>query len=355
MDASYRAQEARDIPTVNLAPFLGSPDQPQPGSSRSRAGRALVEALHGLGFAQVIGHGVSQREIDEALGWAKALFDLPYHHKMKAPHPPGPIPHRGYSGLGKEKVYSQADVEARADGVDVGQSLRKISDFKESYEIGSELDPVQQNIWLPPDILPGFRPAMTALYEKLCRVGEMVLHAIGVGLGLDGAALAALTKLMSDRSCQLRLLHYPAIAKEKLENEMLARLPAHHDWGTFTMLFQDKGGGLELRDPVTQAFLKAPPQQGAFVLNVGDMLQRFSNDYFTSALHRVSVPDPSTVDPLGIPPRHSIPFFVCPDFSHTVSTLPGFVAETSPAKYEPVRFDQYGAVISRYQYQGDGS
>ncbi|KAI0538530.1 oxidoreductase-like protein [Xylaria digitata] len=340
------------IATIDLSSFTDDSKQSHSDSDQVQAGRALVAALHTQGFAQVTGHGLSRVEIDKALNWTKMLFDLPYEDKMKAPHPPGPIPHRGYSGIGKEKVYSQDDFTVNGGEPD-GKSHRKISDFKESYEIGSECDPVQQNIWPPEDVLPNFRPYMTNLYLKLCAVSKIVLRAIAIGLSLDSTASAALMDLVSDHHCQLRLLHYPAISKEKLENEMIARLPAHHDWGTFTILFQDNRGGLELQDPATQRFLRAEPKEGAFVINIGDMLQRFTNDYFISAVHRVSVPDPDEVPATGIPARYSIPFFVCPDFSYTVSTHTEFTSEGNPAKYEPIRFDQYGAIVSKYQYQAD--
>ena len=159
------------------------------------------------------------------------------------------MPHRGYSGFGKEKVYSQDDV-ARHDGDgDVGKQLRKISDYKvclsgprsisrrrskigqESYEIGSEYDDQQQNIWLPEDTLPEFRAYMNALYDKLADVGKVVLEAFAVGLGLNADERTALMDLDSERHSQLRLLHYPALSKEKLQSELLARLPAHTDWG----------------------------------------------------------------------------------------------------------------------------
>ena|ERR1700712_910103 len=107
----------------------------------------------------------------------------------------------------------------------------RLTRWQESYEIGSENDPVQQNIWLPEDVLPQFSTYETALYERLAGVSKVVLDAIGVGLGLDVDATAALKELILDRHCQLRLLHYPAISKDKLENELLARLPAHNDWG----------------------------------------------------------------------------------------------------------------------------
>lgn len=101
-------------------------------SQRVTSAKVLVEALHSFGFAKVTGHGLSHTEVSEALGWVQKLFALPYDEKMKAPHPAGPMPHRGYSGIGKEKVYSQEDIDSHTgnnDG-DTGHELRKISDFK---------------------------------------------------------------------------------------------------------------------------------------------------------------------------------------------------------------------------------
>ncbi|KAH9905786.1 Clavaminate synthase-like protein [Xylariomycetidae sp. FL2044] len=342
----------RTVATIDISAFTAGPEQSVSDGDRTKAAQLLVEALHGFGFAKITGHGVSKHELDEAFTWVKRLFDLPYDDKMKAPHPAGPMPHRGYSGIGQEKVYSTADAKGHQGSDDVGKALRKISDFKESYEIGSEQDPVQQNIWLPDTVLPGYRRYMTALYDKLAGVSRTILETIAVGLSLESGEHTECMRLISDRSCQLRLLHYPAIKKDKLENELLARLPEHVDWGTITLLFQDDHGGLELKDAQSQQFLLAEPEEGSLVLNVGDMLQRFTNGYFVSALHRVSVPDPRSVSHAGIPARYSIPFFVCPEFSHTVSTLERFITPENPAKYEPVRFDEYGSEISKYQYQG---
>lgn len=126
--------EPRAVVTVDLSPFTTDSDD----SQKLHAGQTLVDALHKYGFAKVVGHGTKE-EIREALNWTKMLFDLPYSEKMKAPHPKGPIPHRGYSGIGQEKVYSQADVEKHSSSNGNGNSdgngnvrdaIRKISDFK---------------------------------------------------------------------------------------------------------------------------------------------------------------------------------------------------------------------------------
>lgn len=123
--------EARSIPTVDVSPFF-SQDPTTLNTQSLTSAKLLVEAFHSFGFAKVTGHGLGDHEISEALGWVQKLFDLPYDEKMEAPHPPGPMPHRGYSGIGAEKVYSQEDVEAhtRNGKADVSQVLRKISDFK---------------------------------------------------------------------------------------------------------------------------------------------------------------------------------------------------------------------------------
>ena len=80
---------------------------------------------------------------------------------------------------------------------------------------------------------------MTKLYERLSSVSKLVLDAIGVGLGLEGEERDALTQLLSDRHCQLRLLHYPPCSKEQLQNKLLARLPAHTDWGLVSRVNHD--------------------------------------------------------------------------------------------------------------------
>lgn len=336
------------IPTVDLTAFTSSSTHSD--ADRLAAGQAFVAVLHQYGFAKITGHGFTTDEISQAFEWNQRLFDLPYTEKMKAPHPPGPFPHRGYSGIDH---YGAADTTSTSTSPD-GQATRKISDLKESYEVGSVHDDQQPNIWLPDETLPGFRIYATFLYERLSGVGSILLTAISLGLGLNPQEHDALQDLASNHHSQLRLLHYPSVSKARLQHDVLARLPAHNDWGTFTMLFQDENGGLELQDPQTREFMRAElaPEEGELVLSVGDMLGRFTNDYFKSAVHRVSVPEIGAVDEeRGVPARRSIPFFIGPRPEHTVATLPRFVSGERPGKYEPVRFDKYGELVSKYHYQ----
>jgi isopenicillin N synthase-like dioxygenase len=110
-----------EIATVDLSSFTTSPTH----ADRIGTARELVRILHEAGFVKITGHGFSKHEIGEALSWARKLFALPYEEKMKAPHPISNAHHRGYSGIGQEKVYMQEDLETQG-----SHGLRKISDYK---------------------------------------------------------------------------------------------------------------------------------------------------------------------------------------------------------------------------------
>ncbi|KAL6713750.1 hypothetical protein ACLMJK_008242 [Lecanora helva] len=124
------------------------------------------------------------------------------------------------------------------------------------------------------------------------------------------------------------------------------------------MLFQDDCGGLEFENPNDPgSFVQATPLAGALALNVGDMLQRFSNDIFPSATHRVTLPPlaantASQTSDSKTRGRFSIPYFFAPDADKTVSCLASCTSDDNPSKFEPVSFAEYGANISRFQYKG---
>ena len=146
---------------------------------------------------------------------------------------------------------------------------------QESYDIGSDENTTQPNQWLPERSLPGFRDFMLHFYWECFRVGGEVLQALAVGLGLDENYLL---ERHSGHNNQLRLLHYPPIPAEAIETNRAARCPAHTDWSSITLLFQDDCGGLEVEDVSSPGtFAPAAPIKNAIVMNVGDILQRWSN------------------------------------------------------------------------------
>jgi isopenicillin N synthase-like dioxygenase len=126
---------------------------------------------------------------------------------------------------------------------------------------------------------------MTEFYWTCFQAGSDVLRALALGLGLERED--DLLRLHSGHYNQLRLLHYPPIPARAVEDGTMARMPAHTDWSSMTMLFQDNCGGLEIEDPnVPGKFIPAEPMPGALVLNVGDLLMRWSNGKKSTSKHR---------------------------------------------------------------------
>ncbi|KAH8591202.1 hypothetical protein B0O99DRAFT_632805 [Bisporella sp. PMI_857] len=314
---------------------------------RTEIGAALADACRTVGFAYIINHGISPALVEEAFGWSKRLFDLKLEDKMLAPHPPGPTVHRGYSYPGLEKVS-----QVISDDLEVGRKLREVKDCKESYEIGSEENTEQPNVWLPENVLPGYRKFMTEFYWLFSQISQKILTAIGTGLQLRHPEY--LLKFHSGHNNQLRLLHYPPVPAAELEKQISARMPAHSDWCSITILFQDECGGLEVEHPhVPGEFIEAIPLENAMVMNVGDLLMRWSNDYLKSTLHRVTLPskqDRIIGEERLTQARYSIPYFVAPDSTSVIECLAECASDDNPPKYEPVVQREYDLMRGKLQY-----
>ncbi|KAK6074857.1 hypothetical protein SCUP515_06219 [Seiridium cupressi] len=346
------------IPAIDLSAFTtGTLD------SRARVAQDLTSACRHVGFVYVVNHGVPVPLLEEAFAWSKKLFDLRQDEKMLAPHPPGPNVHRGYSWPGLEKVSQYIHTEGDGDddkAEKMGRELRKVEDYKESYEVGSETFARQPNVWLPEDVLPGFRVFMVNFYWQCFEPAKQLLRALAIGIGLDDEEY--FLKSHSGENNQLRLLHYPPIDTEKLTSNAFARMPAHSDWGSITMLFQDECGGLQVEDPNEPGrFVDAKPMKNALVMNVGDLLMRWSNDYLKSTLHRVTMPpiaDAGTgangarEQPSGdvTRARYSIPYFVSPNPTAVIECLPQCASEDNPPGYEPITQDEYRRMRAKTQY-----
>jgi isopenicillin N synthase-like dioxygenase len=215
--------------------------------------------------------------------------------------------------------------------------LRKRPDVKESFELGREDDERTPNIWLPDEsILPGFRAFMMSYFDTCYTVALDLLRAIALGMDLPEDFFR---EYHTKRDNQLRLLHYPPVAADLLRAGDVERIAAHSDFGTMTLLFQDQVGGLEVEDVVEKGkFNPAPYIPGTIVVNIGDFLQRWSNDTLKSTLHRVRAP-PAVQGMTRA--RYSIPYFVTADRDRMIDCLPGCWSEEKPKRYEPINAREY--------------
>ncbi|KAL4977503.1 hypothetical protein BDW66DRAFT_34069 [Aspergillus desertorum] len=334
-----------ELPVVDFSLWYNVEDE----GSRQRVAQRLVDACQRVGFVRIINHSMPEGVLDEAFEWTKRLFALPQEDKMKAPHPEGWAVHRGYSWPGLEKV---TQIMSTDDHGDAKKKSREVPDLKEVYDIGSEDDTSQPNQWLPDAILPGFRDFMVQFYSECDRIGKEVLRAIAVGLNLDDAEYLA--REHSGNSNQLRLLHYLPVPAEDFEKDRVTRCAAHTDWSSITMLFQDDCGGLEVEDMSRPGmFVPAPPVKGSIIMNVGDLLQRWSNDCLRSTYHRVSLPELSSRfegPNRMIRERFSIPYFMSPDDEVVVECIPSCTSEETPAKYEPITRGDYNRMRMSMMY-----
>ncbi|EFP77977.1 uncharacterized protein PGTG_03933 [Puccinia graminis f. sp. tritici CRL 75-36-700-3] len=296
----------------------------------------LLEGFKKNGFVYLQKVSVSPEMVSEAFGWSKKFFDLPVEIKKQALHPADGSCHRGYSPIGLEKVKPIEPSNGRTMN---GNEKAAAPDHKETYDIGKPGRLSEHNIWLPEESerkydLTGFRKFFEEFYEACERLEMGILRAISIGLmGIEEADY--LSKFHQESNNQIRLAHYPPIEATQLIEGVRERFGAHTDFGSITILFQDQVGGLQVENPTAPGhFLQVKPIEETVVVNIADLLMRWSNDTLRSTLHRVGPPDVTGL----IPSRYSIPYFCGPDPKALIKCLPG---STSEPKYEPIYADEY--------------
>ncbi|KAJ5516874.1 hypothetical protein N7527_008434 [Penicillium freii] len=274
-------------------------------SQREDFCRQFVSTLKEYGFVKLISHGIPSTQIDQAFAAGRHFFQLPLEQKLKSPHPPTAHPHRGFSPVGLENVGAVSDY---------GSSTKSpyLKDMKESYDIGSEYDPLYKNIWPPAGVDGAFRPTFTSFFEAGYRTELVILKALSIGLGLPEKTLG---QLHATQTNELRITHYPAVARGDFAHS--TRIAAHTDFGTITLLFQDAVGGLQMEVPPHSGQFADVESEGPYecILNVGDCLQKWTGLH--SARHRVHLPGPSKeeqqIDGEMVQERFSIAYFAKPD------------------------------------------
>ncbi len=287
------------IPTLSLA----RGEQDSDGFAQ-----ALGASFEQFGFAIIADHGISAALI--AQGWAltKAFFDLPTSTKL----------HYDAASNAGQRGYT-------AFGTEIAKDADKV-DLKEFWHVGRDLPPghhfrdhMPDNIW-PAEVV-GFRETLSALYASFDVAGGQILAAIARYLGL---APDWFVPTVENGNSILRLLHYPPIPVDADG----IRAGAHEDINTITLLLGAEEAGLQLLGKDGEWLAIAPPE-GALVVNIGDMLQRLTNNRLPSTTHRVINPPPERRHL----PRYSMPFFLHFASDFLIETLPSCIDETHPDYY----------------------
>lgn len=294
---------------------------------------AIHRACRGTGFFYVANHGVPQALIDAQFAAARRFFDLPLDLKL-ALHMKNSPTTAGYEPTGGQVLDSQDDKADKAP-----------ADLKESFYCGLELapdDPLAarklrtfgHNQW--PE-LDGFREQMQAYYRAASDLGDRLLSLIAVSLDMPDGWFKS---FHSPASANLRLIKYPPQSHNAAFNQIGAG--AHTDWGGVTILAQDSVGGLEVRT-VQGDWIKAPPVPGTFVINLGDLMARWTNGIYMSNMHRVN-------NNTGNRDRYSIPFFYSPFPTSVIEAIPSCVDAGHPRLFPDCTAQEHMAEMFRRSY-----
>lgn len=257
---------AERIAQVDLT---GSFDDP---AEQARTALEIHRALRETGFFYVTGHGVPQAVQDAQIAQTRAFFAQSEAAKAAVSIENSPA-RRGYETTGRQVL-------------DAGSA----ADFKESFMLARDLPahhpwvvaglPMQgPNQW--PEGLPGFREQMEAYQAEMVRLGRHLMACLALSVDLSPAWFA---EGLAEPQVGVRLLSYPPQPQDAGAN--LLGAGAHTDWGSITILLQDDMAGLEVRNADGEWIL-ATPIPGSFVINVGQMMERFTGGLYKANLHRV--------------------------------------------------------------------
>jgi len=310
------------VPTIDIGPFRGGSLE-----ERRAVAASVGKACREIGFFQVVNHGVDETTIDAAWSASKAFFDMPLAAKqsvqMAEDYP------YGYSGM-EEEVLSQTIEGAETAG-----------DLKETFNIcvGSQAPAADMIVprW-PAEAPAGYREAVTAYYRAMEGLSADLLRCFALALDLPEEYFEGCT---DQHLCALRMLNYPHQTKPPRPGQL--RASPHSDYGTLTLLRQDDApGGLQVMHR-EKGWVAPAVTQGAFVVNLGDLMMRWTNDRWLSTLHQVVVPQPGEGE--GTRPdgnrRQSFAFFHNLNPDALVECIPSCEDAGGVARYGPVMAGDY--------------
>lgn len=305
------------LPLIDIAPLYGTDS-----AAWRDVATQIDTACRDWGFFYITGHGIPPERIDALLAAAKAFFALPEAEKLKiditrTAH------HRGYGAIATEQL-----------------DPTQPSDLKETFDMGFHMAADHPEVLAGkplrgpnrhPD-LPGWAALMEQHYADMQALAQTLLRAVALALGIERDFFDA---RFAEPISVFRMIHYPP--RHTAHSADQPGAGAHTDYGCVTLLYQDDAGGLQVRN-VHGEWIDAPPIPGSFVVNIGDMMARWSNDRYTSTPHRV-------ISPLGVH-RYSMPFFAEPHPDTEISCLPNCSSADNPPKYPPVTSAEY--LLSRF-------
>jgi isopenicillin N synthase-like dioxygenase len=296
------------IPVIDFAPF-----QSGTASGKSRVARHIRDAAESTGFFYLAHHGIPAEVTDAAFDAGRRFFAFPAESKMTV----AIREQRGYQAFkGVQRPGYRPNLNES-----FFWGIRDLSPDDADVRAGLPLHAPNQ--W--PAACPDMRSAMERYAVHIEAVGRQLLRACALALDIDESFFEAhYTKPMA----LCRILHYPASSEPRPDDQF--GNPPHTDYGCITLLAQDDVGGLAIRRR-GGGWIEAPSLPGTLVINIADMLMRWTNDRWVSTPHRV-INHPGRS-------RYSLPTFFDPDYRATVACIQS--CKGAGAKYPPISFGDY--------------
>jgi len=315
---------ATHIPVIDLAPSFAN------DAGRTSVAHEIHKAARENGFFYVANHGIERTFGDGVFAQAKRFFALPDERKRSV----------GVAGKPGTRGYAQLG----------GQTLDAGSppDLKEAFNFAADLTPDHPAMLHPaPDFatnqwprdLPGFREQLMAYYTPMCALGLHLMALIARSLDMPDDFFADAYRYANP---SLRLHRYPPQPKDAAFNQLGAG--AHTDWGVITLLLQDERGGLEVQNAAGE-WLQARPIPDTFVVNLGDMIARWTNGLYHSNSHRV-LNNASGSD------RYSMALFYNPQYETRVSCLPTCLPPDGVPRWPECTAGEHIAEMRRRSHAG---
>lgn len=302
----------QNIPSINLADFLSGNEE-----KKNNFVQQLGKAYEEIGFVAVKNHGLSDEQSATLYEQVKSFFNLSEEVKKKY-EVEGLAGQRGYTSFGKEHAKG-----------------RNTGDLKEFWHFGQYVednDPIKKEYPENVDVkeLPEFNRIGKEVYQTLEKAGQNMLRAIALYLGLEETYFD--DKIHNGNSI-LRPIHYPPITDEPKD---AVRAAEHEDINLITLLMGASAEGLQVLNKKGEwVDVTALPEQ--IVVNVGDMLQRLTNNKLRSTTHRVINPPREKWGQS----RFSIPFFLHPRSDMRLDCLKECVDAQHPRQYDDISAGEY--------------
>lgn len=295
--------------TLTSLPHVSLAEWDDRGTDRRAFARRVADICHEVGFFTLVDHGIAPSTIDEYMSMLQRFFALPEDtkatiEKVRSPHC------RGWERLGSELTDNRIDHREQVD----------------LWSEGEPLDPrveppylrlVGPNPWPADHVLPGFRDVVSSWFQSMQHLAERLMEVLAVGLDLPADTFH---RIFGEQTHSLlKLIHYPPTPEGE------AGVNGHHDSGFLTVLLQHEVGGLQVRTQQGD-WIDVTPERGAFNVNLGEMLQGMTGNYYVATMHRV----------VSSAERYSSAFFHGPDLRTPLAPIeldPSYAARVAASEY----------------------